>query len=802
MRNADRPPMSRFFRLSRWLVERASLFVPMERREDWQSAWLGEIWHRAQKLESEGRLSVSEGLDLLRRSLGAFSHALFLASLEWRLGGLGKDLLLGSRSLRSRPGFTIVALLTLALGIGANAFLYSVAASVLLHPFPYRDIDRLVAFESSFPKLSAGKEFVESMAIEDFRAVEEDSRTLASFAAFDLGNRDLGGVAEPQRLLTAAFWGDAFETLGMAPALGRGFTREEMERGDPVAILSHRVFQQHFGSDSTVIGRAILVNGTPRTLVGVMPPRLLLLDTDLWLPMWYRRNEDLPRSRRFLTVLARVKNGVALEDAQSEIDLLGRRLEREAVAEAPEYDGFRLSVSPFLSVWSTFVGPAAWILVAAAALALAIACGNIAGLLLARGRSRSQEIAIRTALGAPRGRLIRELFAEALLLALGGALLGLVVAHLALQATANRLPSLLPLMGIEIELDATAIAYTLGISTIAAIVFGLAPSIQTARAGAASNLGPERRSLGSRPVVRARKLFVAAQIAASLILVAGASVMLKSFDRLLAVDPGVDPENVLTLRVTLPWERYQGKLVSFYDQWLDEVRRIPGVRASGLVSQFPPMVFMQSRLEVEHGPAGAGEEFATTYETTASSGVFEALGMTLVRGRVFDDRDTETSPPVAVVNQAFAAKYLPSTEALGRRLRTGEEPSEASWITVVGVVSDARNRGLDREPAPEIWRPYRQQTWMNQVHLAVRTEGDPKAVAPALRERLRALDPDLSAYSVETFEERFETVVFTRRFASVAMALLAVMSLALAVMGLYGVIAFWVGERRRELGLR
>ncbi|HEY7820665.1 MAG TPA: ABC transporter permease, partial [Vicinamibacteria bacterium] len=510
MKDADSQPVSRFFRLSRWIVERASLLVPADRRADWRSMWLGEIWHRARKLESGG------DLDLLRRSLGAFSHALYLSTMKWRLGGFGKDLLHGSRSLRSRPGFTLIALLTLTLGIGANAFLFSVAESVLLHPFPYGDIDRLVAFESSFPKLSSGKEFVESMAPLDFRTLEEESRTLRSFAAFDLGNRDLGGIEEPQRLLTAAFWGDAFETLGMAPALGRGFTREEMERGDAVAILSHRVFQQYFGSDPSLIGRSILVNGTPRTLVGVMPPRLLLIDADLWLPMWYRSDEVFPRSRRFLTVLARLKDGATIEDAQSELDVLARRLERDAVAEAPEYEGFRLSVSPFLTVWSSFVGPAVWILVAAAALALAIACGNIAGLLLARGRSRSQEIAVRTALGAPRSRLVRQLFAEALLLAMGGAFLGLGVAHFALEAAATRLPALLPLMGIEIELDAQAIAYTLGVSSIAAIVFGLAPSIQTARACASSNLAPEGRSIGSRTVVRARKVFVAAQIAASL----------------------------------------------------------------------------------------------------------------------------------------------------------------------------------------------------------------------------------------------------------------------------------------------
>ncbi len=805
MRDAESGPRPKnvFFRLSLWLVERASHLVPRDRREDWRGVWLGELWHRARKLESEGGLPAAQGIDLVRRSLGAFSHALSLASITFRLRGFGKDLLHGVRSLRSRPGFTLVALLTLTLGIGANTFLYSLAESVLLHPFPYRDIDRLVAFESSFPKLSLEKSFVESLAIQDYRAIEDESRTLTSFAAFDLGNRDLGGIAEPQRLLTAAFWGDAFETLGMDPALGRGFTREEMERGEPVAILSHRIFQQHLGGNPALVGRPILVNGIPRTLVGVMPPRLLLVDTDLWLPMWYSLDSGLPRSRRVLTVLGRLRDGASLEEARSEIHVLARRIEVEATSEAPEYEGFHLSVSPFLEVWGNFVGPAAWLLVAAAALALAIACGNIAGLLLARGSGRRHEMAIRTALGAPRVRLIAHVFAEALLLAAGGAVLALSVARFALEVTAKRLPSLLPLMGIEIELNWQAVAYTLGISLLSALVFGLAPAIQTARAGAPSNLAPEGRSVGSRAAVRTRRLFVASQIAASLVLVAGASLMLKSFDRLLSVDPGVALENVLTLRVTLPWERYQGKIVSFYDEWLEEVATIPGVRASGLTNQFPPMVFMESRLAIEHRAEGARDEFLAAYDTVASAGFFDALGMKLVRGRLFDDRDTSLTPPVVVVNESLASRFFPHADPLGRRIGVGEDPSQAPWVTIVGIVADARNRGLDREVSPELWSSYRQRgQGNNQMHLVVRTEADPRSIVPSVRERLRAIDPDVSMYAVVTLEERFATVVFTRRFASLTMAALALMSLLLAAMGLYGVIAFWVGERRRELGLR
>ncbi len=804
MSDAERGPRPAraLFQLSLWLVARASLLVPFERRDEWRRTWSGELWHRVRELERAGGVSNAEGLELVRRSLGAFSHAIFLASGERRFRGFGKDLNLGFRSLRSRPGFTLVALLTLALGIGANTFLYSLAESVLLHPFPYRDVDRLVGFESSFPKLSPEKEFVESMAIQDYRSIEEESRTLTSFVAFDLGNRDLGGVAEPQRLLTAAFWGDAFETLGMEPALGRGFTREEIERGEPVAILSHRVFQEHFGGDPALVGRSILVNGIPRTLVGVMPPRLLLLDTDLWLPMWYSREEGLPRSRRVLTVLARLRDGASLEEAKSEVEVLSGRIEKEGSKEAPEYEGFRLSVRPFLEVWASFVGPAAWILMAAASFALAIACGNIAGLLLARGRGRGHEMAIRAALGASRIRLVGHLFAESLLLASGGAALALSVAHFALEATKDRLPSQLPLMGIEFSLDSRAVAYTLLAASVSALLFGLAPAIQSASAGSPSSLAPEGRSFGSRAAVRARRLFVAVQIAASLVLVAGAALMLKSFDRLLSVDPGVTLENAVTLRVTLPWERYQGKIVAFYDRWLEEIEKLPGVYASGLTTQFPPMVFMQDRLELEHHPAGAEAEFFSTYETVASTGLFEALGMRLVQGRLFDDRDTPSTPTVAVVNQAFVERFFPNEEPLGRRVRVDHSPSDAPWVTIVGIVSDARNRGLDRAPSPELWSFYRQRgQWANQIHLVLRTEGDPRSILPSVRERLRALDPDLSVYDVLTLEERFDTVVFTRRFASMAMAAIATMSLLLAAMGLYGVIAFLVGERRRELGL-
>jgi predicted permease len=297
-------------------------------------------------------------------------------------------------------------------------------------------------------------------------------------------------------------------------------------------------------------------------------------------------------------------------------------------------------------------------------------------------------------------------------------------------------------------------------------------------------------------------VFVAIQISLSLVLVSGAALTLKSFDRLVSREPGVELENALALRVTLPWERYEGKTTRFYEEWLSETGEIPGVRAAGLVTQFPPMVFMQSRLGLEHRNPASSQELFTTYDTIASAGIFDALGMKLVRGRLFEDRETASASPEVVVNESLAARFFPNEDPIGRRIQVAQELDEAPWLTIVGVVADARNRGVDRAASPEVWRSYRQHPWVNQLHLLVRTEGEPTSFVPAVRERLRALDPDLSAYDIQSLEQRFDSLLFTRRFTSYALAALASLALALAGMGLYGVIAFSVGERRRELGLR
>ena len=690
-------------KLSAWFIEQSRWLVPARLRDTWCEAWLAELRHRAEALEAERAFGRTEQVDLLRRSLGAFSHALWLRSRDWRISLVYQNLVYGLRSWLHKPLFTLIALLTLGLGIGANTYIFSVVDGVLLHPFPYRDVDRLVALGATFPQFSPAERFIESISVPDYQEVAERSRTLTSFLAFDLGNRDLGGIDEPQRLFTAAFWGDPFETLGMDRELGRSFTEEEIRKREPVAIVSHRVWQQYLGGDPAAVGKPIIVNGSPRTLVGVMPPRLLLLDSDLWLPMWYTATE-MPRSRRVLTVLARVRDGVELSEVRSELATFAGRIETDQKAESPEYTGWRLAATPFVDVWASFVGPAGPILLGAVGFVLFIACANIAGLLLARAASRRHEIAVRIAIGAGRGRLLQQLLTESSLLAVGGGLLGVGIAAIGLELTRANIPEGLPLGGIELGINATVLAYTSLLSVACGLFFGLAPSLQSTRVDVQANLASDgARSTGSGGTLFTRRVFVTSQIALSVILLAGAGLLIKSFTRLANVDPGISVENVLTMRVTLAWERYEGKLQSFYSQLLQEVEQIPGVQSAAVASQFPPQVLRDQPFQIEGRPLTTEGALSTANVTVASPRLFETLGMTLVRGRPLTQQDTRETPPVTVINQTGATRYFPNEDALGKRIKTGGKDSEALWTTVIGIVSDARNRGVDRDVAPKLF---------------------------------------------------------------------------------------------------
>lgn len=800
--NADQPPPSAGLRLARLLLAAACLVLPRASRPAFREAWEGELWHRALRLAPNDRSTLRAHLDLLRRASGAFSHALWVASRDFRREPMIQDLRYALRQLAGHRTFTAAALLTLALGIGANTLVFSLVDGVLLHPFPYPDIDRLVTLGISFPKLGGEERFIEAFSEPELADIEARATALEKVLAFDLGNRDLSGpgIEAPERLFTAFVWGDPFATLGMQPALGRGFTAEEITRGEAVAVLSHRAFQRHLRGDASRVGASITVNGEPRTLVGVMPPGLNLLDTDLWLPMWAARGV-LPRGQRQFTALARLKGEAALERANVELKTIARAAEAEHGTAHPEYAGFSVAATPFLGVWASFVGPAGYVLLGAVGLVLLLACTNLASLLLARSSSRRAEMALRGALGAGQLRLFRQVLAESALLAAAGGLLGVLFAGWGLSLL-RELPAVASLpIGGTIAVNGRVLAFALAASLLAGLSFGVLPAWSATRITLHSVLAAAR-SPSSAGTSRLRRALVVAEVALALVLMSGAGLLSLSLARLARIDPGIATENVLTMRLTLPRERYQGEqVVRFFDELRQKVEVLPGVQSAAVAAQFPPLMRLEERFAIEGDEVVSEEQLPNAGFTFASPELFATLGMRFEAGRPFGILDGAGAPAAVIVNRALAAKYFAGREALGQRLKISSP--EAPWATVVGVVSDAHNRGLDQPPRPEIFAPVAQSAGLNnQLFLLAKTDTAAATFLPAVRRAVRELDADQPVYAVQTLEDAFAGTLAQRRIAAGALAVFGLIALALAAVGIYGLISYSVAERRQEIGIR
>jgi len=708
-----------------------------------------------------------------------------------------QDVRYGLRRLSKSPGFTIVAAGALALGIGANTAIFSVVNAVLLRPLPYPAPDELVQVWETRPRQNMAS--VEASPNE-FLAWAAEGRSFRHLAAVDFANYNLTGRGEPERVTAALVSAEYFPAFGVAPAAGRAFLAEEDQPGkENVVVLTHDFWQTRFGGDPSVLDQTVSLDGAACAVVGIMPRGFRLpQDAKLARPIAFAPEARTRAGSHYLQVFGRLAGGVTREQAGAELSGIAARLEQTF---ASTNAGHGVVLVPLREQLVGDVRPALLVLLGAVGLVLLIACANLANLLLARAEGRRKEVAVRAALGASRWRIVRQLLAESVLLAAAGGGLGLLLAVWGVDLLVSLDPAGVQRVG-EVALDAGVLAFTVALSLATGLVFGLAPALQasktdfveTLKEGGRSSTGPARAG-------RLRGALVVSEVALTLVLLVGAGLLVKSFARLLDVDPGLDPRGVLTLDLSLPPAKYaeRRQVAAFYERLLGEVAALPGVEVAGAVSVLPLGGDDNSNfVEIEGRPPLAPGQALRAGRRNASPDYFRALRVPLKSGRALAPSDAADAPPAAVINEAMARAFFPGEDPVGKRLRTGDNNP---WVTIVGVVGDVRHRGLDVDTRPEMFFPHAQSP-SRQMSLVVRSGGDPLALVGAVRERVRAVDKDQPVGNVKTMEAWVAESVASRRFAVLLLAAFALVAAGLAAVGIYGVVSYGVAQRTHELGLR